>query len=812
MTTYNTGNPVPSADARDRYDNSQTLDEVVNGDSESYATRTGKQVISLGGMNSRFNDAQNSRRVEYATDKLERDNEFENDQAVRATAFAQAQIERQFEFNTFLQSSGYETPVDYTPGINITRPTQVVRYLGELYRAKDSALPFVTTTFPADESKWLANGDNSLRQDLASNTSTELGAWMSGVKRNRLTNSVASVGGFLSAQWYLIQEFADQVTYKPDPDDPSTWDWAPARQYAAENCKGAVVYHPPLHDYLISEPARFLPNADEYSVFIGDTDLTTLVLMPGNPSAHAYAPTVKGDFIQNIRVRGFIVDASQQGDVDGCILFGGRQHAVEARGLNYRNIFLEDLRAKNISSVSTTGKFRQGIHMSSIFDSLADNPTIHHNIHLKRIRIEGGITGTFMGSGVPLSNEAPNFMDEIYIEDYWHDTGIPNAAYPAAGIQVGQDSYGRKIRVKNAYCANGGDVGIELNGFSDALIDDATLYRPGTGFWCYSYHSFEKPERHKMHYRGCKVIEPRNNPAWRIGQLQQGNIILEGCSLETTQDFDPRVLDFAAGTLQGLKSLAIIGFKCYVETAAKADYISLAGALALHVNADYALYIDNFQIIYTGVAPNASHEAVALILNATAHSPTVDVTIKGFKVLDQRSGTLLCSDFMRVYGNPKLEGSIEGVKIKSTVSASQARHGIYVVSSSAPAPEINISKSDFSGCTSLYEFRTNMVAQRTNMFIDPQTVKRVLQLDASTQPSNPPVTSGTYDYINGTGLPVRWNVSGGTGVAMSVSVDGGTTWLAYNGNTGTTYPNERLRITSTGAPALRLVPQTRIVR
>ena len=30
MTTYNTGNPLPSADAKDRYDNSQTFDELIN--------------------------------------------------------------------------------------------------------------------------------------------------------------------------------------------------------------------------------------------------------------------------------------------------------------------------------------------------------------------------------------------------------------------------------------------------------------------------------------------------------------------------------------------------------------------------------------------------------------------------------------------------------------------------------------------------------------------------------------------------------------------------------------------------------------
>ena len=145
MTTYNTGNPVPSADARDRYDNSQTLDEVVNGGLTLYKNRVGNNVLSLKGMAGLFNSTQGD----------------------RTAAFAAEQVERASEFRVFLQSSGYETPVDYAPGISITRPTQTLRYLGEIYRPKDSALPFVTTTFSADSAKWIANGDNSLRQELA---------------------------------------------------------------------------------------------------------------------------------------------------------------------------------------------------------------------------------------------------------------------------------------------------------------------------------------------------------------------------------------------------------------------------------------------------------------------------------------------------------------------------------------------------------------------------------------------------------------------------------------------------------------------
>lgn len=50
MTTYNSGNPVPSPDPRDRYDNSQTLDEFANSDADTTVTRTGKGIYTLAYM------------------------------------------------------------------------------------------------------------------------------------------------------------------------------------------------------------------------------------------------------------------------------------------------------------------------------------------------------------------------------------------------------------------------------------------------------------------------------------------------------------------------------------------------------------------------------------------------------------------------------------------------------------------------------------------------------------------------------------------------------------------------------------------
>ena len=47
MTTYNTGNPIGSTDARDLYDNAQAFDEAVNSTGLTYTDRKGNVVQAL---------------------------------------------------------------------------------------------------------------------------------------------------------------------------------------------------------------------------------------------------------------------------------------------------------------------------------------------------------------------------------------------------------------------------------------------------------------------------------------------------------------------------------------------------------------------------------------------------------------------------------------------------------------------------------------------------------------------------------------------------------------------------------------------
>lgn len=126
MTTYNTMNPVPSADARDRYDNSQVFDELMNGAAPSTPDRLGVLRQSWAGME---------------------------------LAFAQ-----------FLANSGFELPaITYAAGVVIERPSQLISYMGNIYSVKASSdFPYTLNgTFATDEPNLVLRSDESLRSELA---------------------------------------------------------------------------------------------------------------------------------------------------------------------------------------------------------------------------------------------------------------------------------------------------------------------------------------------------------------------------------------------------------------------------------------------------------------------------------------------------------------------------------------------------------------------------------------------------------------------------------------------------------------------
>lgn len=138
MTTYNTLNAVPSADARDRYDNSQVFDELMNGAAPTTPDRLGVLRQSWGGMEQ--------------------------------------------SFNQFLVNSGFEpNHLTYVEGteLQVLRPTQLIDRSGSVYRIKMPATfpVMLAGAWATDASKLVEVGDAALRAELASATGAALSGY-----------------------------------------------------------------------------------------------------------------------------------------------------------------------------------------------------------------------------------------------------------------------------------------------------------------------------------------------------------------------------------------------------------------------------------------------------------------------------------------------------------------------------------------------------------------------------------------------------------------------------------------------------------
>ncbi|WP_416199250.1 hypothetical protein [Pseudomonas helleri] len=190
--THKNGSPLGSPSLKDVDDNARSLDLLVCGDSPTYMDRRGVQRRSWAGMEGEF---------------------------------VASQTKRDTEFRVFLEASGYEVPVDYIGGLEITRSTQTIRFSGELYKAKFNVLPFITANWSADSVNFIAVGDSSLRQEMADPC---LGAGLSAWRVSKLDKCISTAADALNHLEVPIWAFADRAVGYIEGGDPATWDWGPA--------------------------------------------------------------------------------------------------------------------------------------------------------------------------------------------------------------------------------------------------------------------------------------------------------------------------------------------------------------------------------------------------------------------------------------------------------------------------------------------------------------------------------------------------------------------------------------------------------
>ncbi|MCO2927868.1 hypothetical protein FA260_32775 [Pseudomonas aeruginosa] len=207
MTTYATGNPLGSKDPRDLYDNAENFDNALNNvESDHWSDRFSRSRRTFQGMENSFQSDQDS---------------------------------REQRFQDFLERSAWISLGEYGPGITFTDRNQYVMKDGVAYRPNPSTvtLPYTTTgNWSSESSLFIPLGDDVLSQNLANDSDPAKGGELVGWSRNELSEEISTVSSALNGNSINVWEYASLVSNRPNPDDPTTWDWTPAVQAAVNYC------------------------------------------------------------------------------------------------------------------------------------------------------------------------------------------------------------------------------------------------------------------------------------------------------------------------------------------------------------------------------------------------------------------------------------------------------------------------------------------------------------------------------------------------------------------------------------------------
>lgn len=172
MPFYQTLDPVPSADMRNLFDNTQNLDIALNDiTSAIWIDRLGRNRMSWFGMESAF-----SLKIDDFEERF-------NGEIISQKSLFEYQLQSQeSRFNTFIEHSRYYVVGDYEDGpLTITEYNQLVRYQNELWKiTADTDIPFTTAGNTAeswdasDKEHFVSVGDGALRQNLGSDDGLKL--------------------------------------------------------------------------------------------------------------------------------------------------------------------------------------------------------------------------------------------------------------------------------------------------------------------------------------------------------------------------------------------------------------------------------------------------------------------------------------------------------------------------------------------------------------------------------------------------------------------------------------------------------------
>lgn len=232
---------------------------------------------------------------------------------------------------SFLDKGAVDDFVSSLPGAPTTGSSYVLTTDNLLYVRFAEGWMFITpqtgmeVTKLSDGTKHQWNGSSwvDITKAKISDLALSSGSSLIGYSRNSILSAITNVHQMLDVQPVSVWEFANLITDKPTPSDPTTWDWSPAVQ-AAVNTNKPVTYGPGV---FIQKSTITYTNLN---AFIGSGMLNTVVKYRGSAGTWAFQHSFTTDGSNQWPGRVQFRDLSIEGDGTGNLGAGATVNGIRA--------------------------------------------------------------------------------------------------------------------------------------------------------------------------------------------------------------------------------------------------------------------------------------------------------------------------------------------------------------------------------------------------------------------------------------------------------------------------------------------------
>jgi hypothetical protein len=454
-----------------------------------------------------------------------------------------------------------------------------------------------------------------------------------------------------------------------------------------------------------------LPN---WLKIVGDGDVT-IQLTANGPRAFDFRKPADYDTFRNIWIENLVID---------CNNVGGQNHVIvgtyqNGRGLD--RISIENIVIRNVKTINVpvdpvntqpSGNpinHRLNVYLVTYHEAPGEKQTHIANVLIENCDFRGGNQGIVIGGSVSPSAPGVNvFIDQIRINNCRHSLlSVQTQLFHSANFHIGVLAFGGYVHITNCYGEYSGDVGVEINTMTYALVENVTIRDAASAaFYHRNHNNPQDPAAQRIIFKNCKAlkltlgskVKGRAFLADDLFSIPLGTLMYDTCTFYTgvpRLDMYGEIIQIAP--MSGIPAIIIRDFKAVVEN------VSYGGSEPRGIwpifiwprGSDANITIDGLHFYARGKCTGSCvFTYTVLRLAGSRYINFSDISID-VNIANMRNGNLR---FMDIGDTPStIEGTIRGV-IFNQFAGDNAPQGILIrgISTLVIPSQIRIEDCDFS--------------------------------------------------------------------------------------------------------------------